>query len=369
MSRLPSLDIPDAVYYVQLQDSGHEPTFASRQAFTALIDAFQMWTRNSGARLLGFCFLPDTAHMLVRTSSQGIESDLNALLVEFAEFTHGEANTTSHVKNGFGQKRLTTLLDPTHYLLPVAHQLHWLPVTCGLVPTPQAYPWSSHRLYLSDHPPQWLYTQDIFNQVGNHRASRLRRYERFIDNDKPPTVDWVEGVHSEYRALASDSFIQSCCEENNAIGIQPALSLSMLTEWVCLDYGLKESDLQLRRNHRRIGEIQSVVGALAKSFHIADEAKVAEYFATDKEQLLAGIRDVRARRDMYIFKLQLRLDQWLLENFRTDRNTEAASNTAPLTLSTVSASTVPASSAHANPIPSTALSSSQAGQQGLMQTP
>ena len=316
MSRLPSIDIPNAIYYLQLQSNGHCQLLPGRQDFRELRELFTPLTQDSGGRLLGYCLFQDSLHFLVQAGNGGITA-FGQWLID----THTQHHNASQGRNGslYSQQILSVLIDPQHYLLPVIHQLHWLPVRQGLVASPSAYPWTSHRDYLAPECPPWLDRSQVLVRVANHRASQLRRYEQFIENTRLAPVDWVEGVCAHYRALASDSYIQALQQRHREHQILPVLDLDALTEWICREYALEEKDLLLWRRHRLGVEVQAMVAALARTFAVANPAKVADYFRCDRDVLEAGIRALESRRGMYLFKLQLRLDQWLIRHFQASQ--------------------------------------------------
>lgn len=313
MSRLPSIDMPGALYYIQLQSNGQRQLLSLREDFAYFRQLFEPWTQNTGLSLLGYCLLPDSLHFLLRAGSSGVDNCLHWLID-----THTQDFNQRQQRNGsvFSQQKLITVLDPQHYLLPALYKLHWLPVKAGMVSSPLAYPWSSHRDYLNPDPPAWLNTQEALVKIANHRAGQLRRYEQFIEQSQQASIDWVEGVNDSYRALASDKYLQNLLGSNRDHRLRPAIDLEALTEWVCGDYQIETNDLRLWRNHRLFGEIQAVVGALAQTFSVCNLSTAATFFDTDIELLRSGIRALQARRGMYLFKLQLRLDQWLINQFQ-----------------------------------------------------
>lgn len=311
MSRLESPDIAGALYYLQLQSNEQCNLLPSRQAFDALHGLFGPLCQQLGGKVLAYCAFTDSIHLIIRAGDSGI-APMSQWLVD----TYTQQYNQTHQRHGsvFYQPLLTVLIEPQLYLLPTIHKLHRLPVSSGLVASPSAYPWCSHREYLAPECPDWLDRQEVLVKVANHRASQLRRYEYFIEVSRQQAVNWLEGENSQYRALASDQYLQKLISTSTQHYNLPDLELSTLTEWICNDYKLEEKDLALWRHHRLSGEVQAVVGSLALSFKIANVKQIAEHFACDVEILVNSIRSLRSRRSMYLFKLQLRLDQWLNKN-------------------------------------------------------
>jgi len=319
------IDIPGALYYLRLRGNGHSQLAASRADFAVLrqllahlVETTDAETRDS--RLLGFCLFQDSLHILVRPGPQGILQLARWWVETHTQFLHRRARQqsaqypSSQYQGPVYHKQVhAVLVDPNRYLLPLVQQLHWLPITEGLVATPSAYPRSSHRDYLQPDSPSWLSHEEVFNQVGNHRASQMRRFEHFMANPCQEFLDWNRGRHPNYLALADDAYIQSLIADN-AIPIPVgAIDLDGLTEWLCSEYELEEKDLLLWRQHRLGGEVQAMIGALAKDFQIATVAEVADYFRTDEDVLRSGIRALSTRRGMYLYRLQSKLNQWLLD--------------------------------------------------------
>ena len=286
---------------------------ATTQDFAQLRQLFAPLCQETDTKLLAYCLFQNSLHLVLRAGGQGIIAAAQWLVD-----THTQRYNEHNQRHGsvFSPQILATLVEPQHYLLPIIFKLHRLPVSAGLVASPLAYPWCSHRDYLAAECPSWLDRQEVLIKVANHRATQLRRYEHFIEDSIQPPVDWVNGVNQQYRALASESYIQRLLSRTREHQILPALDLDTLTEWICAEYQLEEKDLILWRHHRLGSEVQAVIGALAQTYEVADLAQVAGYFRADAEVLASGIRALKARRGMYLFKLQLRLDQWLINQFQ-----------------------------------------------------
>ena len=310
MTSLTTIDLPNALYYVELHGNGHCQLINDRAEFVGLCELLSVIPEETGGKVLAYCLFQDSIHLLVDSGPEGIHH-----LVDWLIDTHTQGYNRLHQRNGslYGHHQYLVLIDPQTYLLPAIHHLHRLPVKTGLVSTAIAYPWSSQRDYVSPSGPKWLARDRVLTMVANHRASQIRRFEHFIENSRQPALQWTQGNHSQYRAFADDSYISFLVAKQQSHSSQTNVDLDSLTDWVCQEYGLRFEDLKLWRRHRLSGEVQAVICLLAIECNLADTDQVAHYFDYDRDLLVAGMRSVSTRRNMYLFKLRSRLQIWLRE--------------------------------------------------------
>lgn len=343
MKQKQRIEIAGAVYYLQLTGCGQADLFSEPRECLHLRQLLGQLCETAMCRVLGYCLLPDSIHLVIQTANYQAtnNSNTNSSGTDYPATDHGHMNSVQvgqwlmgqyasyynalHGRSGsvFHAHFPSLLIEPNRYLLPVIYKLHRLPIEQGMVAQPAAYPWSSHRDYISTEPPWWLDRKTTFRRIANHHAMQMRRYELLMDESSMEDVDWITGNHPHYQALASELYVDKLLSGNPARQTLPPIDLAALTDWVCVEYGLSSNDLKLWRQHRLAHEVRSMVAALANRLGCASLAKMAKFFAIDAELLETGVRSIEAHRDQYVYQLYLKIEKELnaeLNRYYAEKN-------------------------------------------------
>jgi len=130
----------------------------------------------------------------------------------------------------FADRYKAILIESEQYLLDLIRYVHLNPVRAGLVQSPDASNWSSHRIYQGlDPAPEWFDTSFIMEQFGPDLESARSAYTQFIQDGigqpRSPLLSgdaWLD-AYKEIRArgefavsdpiLGSESFISDLMEQ------------------------------------------------------------------------------------------------------------------------------------------------------------
>jgi hypothetical protein len=110
----------------------------------------------------------------------------------------------AHGRDGplFRGRYQAILVEADVYLSAVVRYIHWNPVAAGLVATPDAYPWSSHRYYLSPRrAPPWLTVGELLATLGGPRAFR-----RFVLAGNAPSLEQFYARGRQQPVLGGEDF-------------------------------------------------------------------------------------------------------------------------------------------------------------------
>jgi len=203
MARKKGLDLPNAIYYVQLNSSARKDLFQGPEDYRQFTPLLEEMHKTLGGKTIAWCLLKNSIHLILQSGSGGIIEAANHLKSAHKQQSQGERagalfSTTNHC----------TLIEPGVYLLDSLRKLHRLPLSTRLVPELTIYPWSSHMDYLEGSGPAFLDSEAVLNRIANQRAGRRRRYENFMRADDPSDFDWLVGTHPQYRALASEDYVK-----------------------------------------------------------------------------------------------------------------------------------------------------------------
>jgi len=302
------LDLPHALYYVELKSNGQRTLFPDRSLFGEFVQLLSKLQSDTGSKVLGYSLLQGSIHLVLEAGEQGIQFTAQTLEQQYTQIYND-----FHARHGsvFHKYTPCVLLEPRQYLAPVIKQIHEFPVQQGLVATPDIYPWSSHNNYTGNHPLTWLYTSRLLNQLSQQRASKIRRYELFMRAESHGNLELAQGNHATYRALASTDYIDKLLTTDPQPDKPLVPTLDWLQEQVCAEFQLSPHDLRLWRRHRLNREIKAIITLQAQAFGTATVADCAAVLQEPVELLENGVRTLQRKRQLFLHELEQRLRQRL----------------------------------------------------------
>jgi hypothetical protein len=116
------------------------------------------------------------------------------------------------------------LVEANVYLSAVVRYIHWNPVAAGLVVTPEAYPWSSHRYYLSPRrAPPWLAFGELLATLGGPRA-----FHRFVLAGNAPNLEQFYARSRQQPVLGGGGLPRTAAAAGEGLGSRapPTTALS-----------------------------------------------------------------------------------------------------------------------------------------------
>ena len=170
MARPLRIQFPHAYYHVMNRGLARQPVFpdrADRAMFLALLaDCHEVW----GVRVIAYCLLGTHYHLLLQTPQANLSRVMRHL-----DGVYTQRYNRRHRRDGplFRGRYKAIVVDAEGYLLAVARYIHQNPVAAGLVRSPEAYAWSSCRLYVDKGtPPAWLDAGQLLNRFPKKDRSR-----------------------------------------------------------------------------------------------------------------------------------------------------------------------------------------------------
>lgn len=168
MARPLRLAYPGAVYHVMNRGNARQKIFLvpeDYRAFLALLAAaHDLW----GIDVLAYCLMPNHYHLCLRTPEGNL-----ARIMRHVGGIYTQRFNRAHGRDGvlFRGRYKAIVVDADAYLAAVVRYIHVNPVAAKLVTTPEAYPWSSHAMYVRRAPtPPWLKTHEVLERFPTIKA-------------------------------------------------------------------------------------------------------------------------------------------------------------------------------------------------------
>jgi len=176
-----------------------------------LQETSEMWN----IRIAAYCLMPNHYHLLVHTPEANISRAMRHVNAVYTQ----RFNSRHHLDGQLFRGRYKSILvSGDSYLLQLVRYIHRNPLKAGIVEDMKAYPWSSHKAYLSIAKKwDWLHKGFIMSLLADDKKSQIRLYRRFVSVDdnkeleevmarkKWPSLlgpqDFIDWVKTTYRDL------------------------------------------------------------------------------------------------------------------------------------------------------------------------
>jgi hypothetical protein len=301
MEHKKSLLIPGQIYYAYLEAEPYTRLCNDLPDFLKALEClrrFSIETNQTRCRLLAYCLLPDSWHVIYIHDDQA----MSALQDTFSQYRKMLQGHTELMTHRFSDP---VLLNPDIYLAEAVRLLHWLPVRHKQVSQAEIYPWSSHYLYAGEQQLNWIDTQPALIRIANHRHKQQHRYQAFVQSESWLSLEILEqGTHSEYLAMAKPSVVDSLLHPEERSPQERKEDLNQMIEFICEHFRCTRQDLCGNLHHRFRANLQAALGSLATKLDLASIDEIAMDLDIDPQILQFNIRGYSHSHSQLLAELQ-----------------------------------------------------------------
>ena len=203
MARFSRITLPDLAYHVTQRGNRRQPVFFGDDDYRAYLEELTRQSRRVDLRIWAYCLMTNHVHLVVRAATGvGLRRAIQGLNLRYALAYKRKYSHIGH----FWQDRFKSLrIVDAAYLLTCGAYVESNPVRARMVPTPEAYSWSSARAYLQGTPDPLLTPNPTYLALGPTSRERRHRYQRFLTEQlrQPLPATATVGSAAHWRQLAS----------------------------------------------------------------------------------------------------------------------------------------------------------------------
>jgi putative transposase len=230
-----------------------EPVFQSRLDYSLFVDLLKETAAAWNVRVAAYCLIPNHYHLLLQTPEANISRCMRHI-----DGVYTQRFNRKHGHDGplFRGRYKAILVDADTYLLELVRYIHRNPVRAGLTKRLDAYPWSSHKGYLSRAKRwEWLHKDYVLAMLATRRADRLRLYREFVFMGEGEEILQVFSRKKWPWVLGSEGFVSAVKESFFARKLdgevpesrELAPEVEEIKRAVCEFYGVGEAELFVSR--------------------------------------------------------------------------------------------------------------------------
>jgi hypothetical protein len=199
MNKKITLDLANQAYYFKITSAAHAPIFSSVFA----IDYFlQLVNKQATVSLYGYCFFPDSLHILLHSEtlpSQWLEN----CLVQYNQWHKDVSGDSGYL---FDDDQTQQVLVQPKNLLKALYHVHNMPVSLNLFSTSDQYPHSSYHDYTREQSTQ-VATNLILSMLSHHSGQREKRFQDYMASSFTNLIPPQLNNHEFYLAYADANYI------------------------------------------------------------------------------------------------------------------------------------------------------------------
>lgn len=216
MSRPLRIEYPDAWYHVMNRGRRGDDVFADdrdREVFIALLrEASEMFDLHISA----FCLMSNYYHVLMQTPKANLSRAMRHINGVYTQRYNRRHDTDGQLFRG---RYKSVLVQKDSHLLELLRYIHRNPVRANMCSQVSAFPWSSHKGYVSTAKKwNWLYKEFVLAMFDKDYGKSVRQYKKFVeleDSDEVATffgkknlpvffgskefINWVKNTYSQLK--------------------------------------------------------------------------------------------------------------------------------------------------------------------------
>ena len=205
MSRQLRLEFPGALFHVTSRGNERRDIFRDDIDRRVFLELLGKAVHRFDWILLAYVLMSNHFHLLLRLTAETLSRGMQWLNGEYARRFNRRHGRVGHLIQG---RPWCVLVEEERYLREVLRYVVLNPVRAGMVETPEAHSWSSHRAVIGDVPePDWLAIDDVLSPFGRDRASARLRYRQFVHDAIHVSRSPFEDVHGQMY-LGSNGWIE-----------------------------------------------------------------------------------------------------------------------------------------------------------------
>jgi len=178
MSRPIRIEYEDACYHVMNRGRARQKIFHDAHYFEAFLTCLAEAHQRFGLQILSYCLMDNHYHLLVKTPEANLGRAMRHINGVYTQRYNRLKKTDGSLFRG---RYKAICVEEDSYQLQLSRYIHQNPLEARMVKKIEDYPWSSYRYFVTQSiPPEWLYRQEIYNQLNV--KSRLReKYRAFVE--------------------------------------------------------------------------------------------------------------------------------------------------------------------------------------------
>lgn len=197
------VEYENAYYHVMNRGRGRQHIFHTEAYYQLFLETLAEAHSRFGLQVLCYCLMSNHYHLLVKTPRANLSRCMRHVNGVYTQRYNRLRPTDGPLFRGRYQ---AIVVESDSYQLQLSRYIHRNPIESKLVTQSEDYPWSSYPIYLNKGAgPDWLYRDEILDQVGNQR-NRYDHYRAYVQQGIDEEIRLFYARENLMSVLGSDAF-------------------------------------------------------------------------------------------------------------------------------------------------------------------
>lgn len=288
--------------------------FSDEEDYTLFVELLKEASSAWNIRICAYCLMPNHYHLLIQTPEGNISRSMRHINGVYTQRYNRRHGCDGQLLRG---RYKSILVSADSYLLQLVRYIHRNPVKAGIAASPDDYPWSSHRGYLSTSRKwDWLYKEFIFSMLSKNRPEWVKRYRVFVGIEADEAVsDIIEGKKwpavlgdQDFTEWVKERFYGSKFHKEIAQAKELAPEADRIISAVCEFYGVKTEDIyKVKRGE--FNEPRNVSIFLIRKLRRETLKDIGDRFQMEKDSSVSSVIERLKKRMQTDRKLKERIEK------------------------------------------------------------
>lgn len=183
---------PGATYHLMNRGIRKQAIFLEEEDYETFLLILEKVLKKTGAKLHAYCLMTNHIHLLIETKEEKVSIIMQILTGDYARYFNRKYGLRGHLFEG---RYCSGLIRNIANFMQISRYIHMNPVKAHIVPKPEAYKWSSYRVFLGALEDDITERQVILSLFDNS----VKKYQDYVEDTGHKCVEEEEKIREEMR--------------------------------------------------------------------------------------------------------------------------------------------------------------------------
>ena len=291
MARKPRIEFEGALYHVITRGNQRQKIFKAVDDYERYLKILVDYKARYGFVLYAYVLMGNHVHLLLETKEVPLSKILQGINQSYTMYFNRKYATVGHLFQG---RYKAMLCDKDSYLFSLVKYIHMNPVRAGRARCPEAYLWSSHRLYIGESRDRGIVDSEHVLKIFSEDNRRARRaYQEYMEQKEVISREEVYATVDQ-RIVGNEGFVETVKAKTGRLNIQGrrkhAYGLPDITKAVEELFGITLVQLRGKGGEDQLGRGRRLISLVAKEYGYKGK-EVAEYLWRDPSVITRYLKE------------------------------------------------------------------------------
>jgi len=291
MARKPRIEFEGALYHVIIRGNQRQQIFKSKEDYEGYLKILEDYKVRYDFALYAYALMGNHVHLLIETKLAPLSKILQGINQSYTMYFNRKYATVGHLFQG---RYKAMLCDKDSYLFSLVKYIHMNPVRAGRARCPEAYLWSSHRLYIGESRDRGIVDSEHVLKIFSEDNRRARRaYQEYMEQKEVISREEVYATVDQ-RIVGNEGFVETVKAKTGRLNIQGrrkhAYGLPDITKAVEELFGITLVQLRGKGGEDQLGRGRRLISLVAKEYGYKGK-EVAEYLWRDPSVITRYLKE------------------------------------------------------------------------------